>query len=111
MQADLWKTSVLNEFISLASATFSMSESASHCIIFFTLFIILNTITPLPLPAPFCGSLCYIAVHEYKVACAACHAEKVEDFMGAEVLVDGIEKRQFQGVNDTSDGINDAAGK
>jgi len=47
----------------------------SSCKYIFRSFIILKSITPIPLPASFYGSLCYIAVHKYKVACAACHAE------------------------------------
>ena len=39
--------------------------------------------------------LCHIAEHENKVADASSHDEQVENLMGSEVFVPGVEERQF----------------
>ena len=53
----------------------------------------------------------YVEVHEDKVAGAAGHAEEVEDLVGAELFMPGIEYRQFQCIDHPADGVDDAAGK
>ena len=50
-------------------------------------------------------------IHSYKVAHAACQYKAVENFVGAEVSVQTIEYRIFAGINNTTDGINNAAGQ
>ena len=47
--------------------------------------------------------------HCYIVAQASGHDKHVEDFMGSEELVSGIEDRKFQCVNNSADGVDDAA--
>ena len=42
---------------------------------------------------------------------AAAHHEKMEDFVGTEVLMPAVKNRKFQCVDHTADGIDDAAGK
>lgn len=50
-------------------------------------------------------------VHEDEVAEASGQDKKMEDLMGSEIFVPGVKERKLQGVDDTSDGINDAAGQ
>lgn len=50
-----------------------------------------------------------IVVHKDKVADAAAHDKEMEDLMGTEVLVSGIKKGQFQGVDHAARRINKAA--
>lgn len=50
-------------------------------------------------------------VHHDIMAETAAHDEQVEDLVGAEVFVPGIENRQFQGINDAAHRIDDAAGQ
>ena len=42
---------------------------------------------------------------------AAAHDKQMENFVGTEIFVFGIEDRQLQRVDDAADGINDAAGQ
>lgn len=53
--------------------------------------------------------LCYITVHEDKMAHAPSHDEQMEHLMGAELPVPGIEKGKLQRVDDPSHGIDDAS--
>ena len=39
------------------------------------------------------------------------HHKEVENLVGAEVLVLTMERLEFQGIDDTADGVNDAAPK
>ena len=39
------------------------------------------------------------------------HDKEMENFMGTEILVSRIENRQFQGVDDAAQGVNDASGQ
>lgn len=48
------------------------------------------------------------AIHHNKMAHAPSHYKQVEDFMGTKIFMAGIENRQFQGVNDAPNGINNA---
>ncbi len=41
---------------------------------------------------------------------ASAHDKQVEDLMGAEILVSGIEERKLQCIDDTADGVDDASG-
>ncbi len=52
---------------------------------------------------------CYIQIHKDKVADASAHDKQMEDFMGAEVFMPGIKKREFQCINHAADGIYDAS--
>ncbi len=54
--------------------------------------------------------LCHIAVHEDKVADAACHAEQVKDFMGSKISMLCIEDRELQCIDNAARRIDDAAG-
>ena len=45
------------------------------------------------------------------MADASAHDEQMENLMGAEVLVAGIEEGEFQGVYDASHRVYDAAGQ
>lgn len=60
-----------------------------------------------------CGSfLCgYKGIHHDIVAEASGHDEKMEDLVGTEVLVAGVEDRKLQGVDNAAHGIDDASGK
>lgn len=42
---------------------------------------------------------------------AAAHHEKMEDFMGAEILMPAVEDRKLQCIDDTADRIDDSSGK
>ena len=42
---------------------------------------------------------------------ASGHDEQVENFVGAEIFVSGVEQREFQGVNDSADGVNNSSGQ
>ena len=42
---------------------------------------------------------------------ASAHHEEMEDFMGTEVFVASIEDRQFECIDNATDGIDDASGK
>lgn len=53
-------------------------------------------------------NLCHIHIHKDKMAYTACHDEKVEHFMRAEVFVSGIKERQLQRINDTTGGVDKA---
>lgn len=53
--------------------------------------------------------LCHIQIHKDKVADTAAHNEQMENFMGTEIPVSVIEKRQFQGINDAANRIDDTA--
>ena len=48
--------------------------------------------------------------HDNEMAEASAHDKQVEDLMGAEILVSGIEERKLQCIDDTADGVNDASG-
>lgn len=60
-----------------------------------------------------CGSfLCgYKGIHHDIVAEASGNDEKMEDLVGTEVLVAGVEDRKLQGVDNAAHGIDDASGK
>ena len=50
--------------------------------------------------------LCDIHIHEDKVAHTAAHNEQVEDFVGTEVFVSGVEQGKLQCIDDAPYGIN-----
>ena len=60
-----------------------------------------------------CGSfLCgYEGIHYDIMAEASGHDEEMEDLVGTEVLVAGVEDRKLQGVDNAAHGIDDASGK
>lgn len=51
----------------------------------------------------------YEEVHDDEMAGTSEHNENMKDFVGAEVFVAGIKNGNFQSVNNTADGIDDAA--
>lgn len=53
--------------------------------------------------------LCHEPVHHDIVAEASSHYEEMENFVGAEVFVFGIEDGQLQRIDDAAYGVNDAA--
>ena len=53
----------------------------------------------------------HISVHHHVMAEASAHDEEMEDLVGAEIFMLRVEDRQFQRVDHTADGIDDAAGK
>ena len=53
----------------------------------------------------------HISEHHHIMAETSAHHKEMEDLMGTEILMFGIEDRKFQGVNDAADGINDTAGQ
>ena len=60
-----------------------------------------------------CGSFLrgYEGVHHDIVAEASGHDEEMEDLVGTEVLVAGVEDRKLQGVDNAAHGIDDASGE
>ena len=50
-------------------------------------------------------------IHHDIMTEASGHDEEMEDLVGTEVLVAGIEDRKLQGVNDTAHSVDDAAGQ
>ena len=57
------------------------------------------------------GLLQDVCIHKNVVAEASTHDEKMEDLVGTEVLVAGVEDRKLQGVDNAAHGIDDASGK
>lgn len=55
------------------------------------------------------GHGCHEEVHNDKVTGTAQHNENMKDFVGAKVLVVGIEKRKLQSIDDAADGVDDTA--
>ena len=55
--------------------------------------------------------LCHKLIHHHIVAQTAAHDKQVKDLMGTEIAVSGIKDRQFQGVDDASNCVNDTACK
>ena len=53
----------------------------------------------------------HISVHHHVMAEASAHDEEMEDLVGAEIFMLRVEDRQFQRVDHTADGIDDAAGE
>lgn len=45
------------------------------------------------------------------MAYAAAHHKEMEDFMGTEILMSGIEYRQFQRINNAANCIDNASGQ
>jgi len=60
-----------------------------------------------------CTSLMLLlyAVHSNKVTHTSGQNEAMENFVGAEVFVQPVKYREFAGINDSADRINDSAGK
>lgn len=56
-----------------------------------------------------CSDLRHKPVHQHVVAQASAHDEQVEDLVGAEILMLGVEERQLQGIDDSAHGVDDAA--
>ena len=48
-------------------------------------------------------------IHHHIMAEAPAHDKEMENFVRAEIFVAGVKKRQFQRVDDSADGIDDAA--
>ncbi len=55
--------------------------------------------------------LCHKLIHHHIVTQTAAHDKQVKDLMGTEIAVSGIKDRQFQGVDDASNCVNDTACK
>lgn len=55
--------------------------------------------------------ICYKEVHHNEVAGASGHDEEVENLVGAEILMPGVENWKLQGVDDSTHSINYAAGQ
>ena len=51
----------------------------------------------------------HISVHHHVMAEASAHDEEMEDLVGAEIFMLRVEDRQFQRVDDSADGIDNAA--
>ena len=51
------------------------------------------------------------AVHGNEVTHTACKNKAVKNFMGAEIFVQMIKNREFAGINNSTDGVNDTAHK
>ena len=60
-------------------------------------------------PASLRKMLCYIQIHKDKMTNAAAHDKQMENLMGTEIFMSGIEDRQFQCVDDASCRIDDPA--
>ena len=54
---------------------------------------------------------CNIVVHKNEVAYAAAHDKQMEYLMRSEILMAIIKQREFQGINDAANGIDNTAGK
>ena len=52
----------------------------------------------------------HIQIHKDKVTDAAAHDEQMEDLMGAEVFVTGIEEGKLQCIDHAADGVDDPSG-
>ena len=52
-----------------------------------------------------------IKVHKYEMTDASAHDKQVKDFVGAKIFVPGIKNRKFKGIDNTADGVNNAAGQ
>ena len=50
----------------------------------------------------------HISVHHHVMAEASAHDEEMEDLVGAEIFMLRVEDRQFQRVDHTADGVDDA---
>ena len=60
------------------------------------------------------ASLChlrYIMVHKDKVTETPAHDKKMEDLMGSKILMFGIKDRQFQCIDHTANGVDNASGQ
>lgn len=57
------------------------------------------------------ATLCDKLIHHNVMAETAAHDEEVEDLVGSEVLMPGVEDRQLQGIDHAAQGIDDAAGQ
>ena len=55
--------------------------------------------------------LSHIGIHKDEVAYASGHDKKVEDFVGAEILVPGVKNGEFQGIYDTAHRVQDSSGQ
>ena len=55
--------------------------------------------------------ICHETVHHNKMTYAAAHHKQMENFVGAEILMSGIENRQFQSINNAAHRIDYAAGQ
>lgn len=53
----------------------------------------------------------YIQIHKYEMTDTSAHYKQMEYFMRAEILMPGVENRQFEGIDHAAYGIDDAAGK
>lgn len=53
--------------------------------------------------------LCHIIEHEYEMAEASGHHEKMEDFMRTKIFVPCIKDRQLQRIDNAADRIKDPA--
>ena len=51
----------------------------------------------------------YICIHKDKVADTTSHDEQMEDFMGAEIFVMGVEDGEFQRIDHAAYSVDDAA--
>lgn len=50
---------------------------------------------------------CHEEIHQDQMAGAAAHYKQMEDFVGTEVLVPGVEQGKLQRINDAAHGVDD----